>query len=161
MSIKYYYIALLGFATLQRIDGQSHQAGRGSLVLVKEDLARRRTTISEIVKEGRSGAHSWRIEMCIFEIDGTKIVSLYSSPRVPDTRLYQEIEDTIQLLPQGPLIFVGDFNVNVKDKPSHRLHAVMALHGLNCRLESACSTTNEDTQIDLMFSSFPTQVHVY
>ena len=147
-----------GRAVLARIDAQDHRndrqavGGSGSMVLVNDAIKDQCTQ----VQQHHWSSPGWRIEMITLQIANVSVVLAYFSPRVTRQAILTYLRRVIQSLPPGPLLLTGDFNVDLKRPGESRfLTEQLNAFGLRSLLEPEASTTNLNTQIDLIYTNIP------
>ena len=94
---------------------------------------------------------------------GLNIVSVYNSPRVKKSEAINVLKELISTVTQNgfPTIIMGDFNMKVESPAEIKLTGHFQEFGLNMIVERGKSSTDENTQLDLVYSNIPACAQYY
>lgn len=124
-------------------------ASRGILCFVRNGLP-----FPNIEQVGEQSS----VNMCLFSISiqGVTIFSGYSSPKCSYDLFLNSVEQLYQKSTRNDkIVFIGDFNINLKERPSDRPRKHFERYGLTSLLSTSTSTTNNNTHIDVVFGNMP------
>lgn len=143
LTMKTQTIELKGYNIAFRTD-----AFRGILCFVKADL--NFENIQCVCEE--SGA-------CFFSlsINAVTVISGYAHPNCTSKIFQKKFEQIYEKMSQKNenIILLGDFNINIKSNCKKGLKEYLEKFKMKSLLRTATSTTNNNTQIDIVFANVP------
>ncbi|GBM69554.1 hypothetical protein AVEN_219188-1 [Araneus ventricosus] len=137
-----------GYRTVRRMDCEKRRHAFGLAFYTKESAAVLYTYFNE--KDGQS--------CCLTAVLSIEIAvsSGYKPPSTPYRLVEYYFEQAINanLCVSNKVIVLGDFSLDVHSKPVHRFYKYLLPRGFKNQLTESKSTTNANTGIDCVFSTF-------
>ncbi|GBN86789.1 hypothetical protein AVEN_15831-1 [Araneus ventricosus] len=135
-----------GYRTVLRMEKRRHAFGLA--FYTKESAAVLYTYFNE--EDGQS--------CCLTAVlcNEIAVCSGYKPPSTPYLQVEYDFEQAINaaLCASNKVIVLGDFNLDVHSKPVHRFYKYLLQRGFKNQLTESKSTTNANTGIDCVFSTF-------
>ncbi|XP_055845331.1 uncharacterized protein LOC129911529 [Episyrphus balteatus] len=156
-----------GFKLIYRSDQDyKKRKPRGLMCFVKETLSIDTKSIKsatiQIIIDSTKKTH---IDLLSFELGEVLVIAGYKSPSASFEDFREQFKDFMNEIRhklRGKIVLLGDFNINLRNKQNTFLHETLTEWNLRSALPNNAVTTDNNTQIDVIFSNIhPLECGVY
>lgn len=149
-----YQPELFDFKIVHRSNVQRTIGTRGILIFVKPNIAF--NLLDYQIRHSHNQTKKYHIEVFIFETTDLIIVTGYKSPSTPMKDLEELISNALTTASSKNCkrhVLIGDFNVDLSQK-GNRFKEFLSNFSMESKLAESESTTNHNTQIDVIFANY-------
>lgn len=149
-------LQLNGFVLFYRSDNTQFRKQRGLALFCK--TLEKPQVLKHVVVQNEPNKTSFNLDLILIKTFSKYIITGYKSPATPNFILQSNVIDLIKIAiadsndPNCEMAFLGDFNIDVIE--SDILQKILGPFGFDSKLPVKESTTNNETQIDVVFTNF-------
>lgn len=137
-----------GYRTAFRLDNKKLRKPRGIIGFVKKNIVS--TVLDQCFQDIKNKHHTTSMDLILLQVNDIKILTGYKSPTVHEKIFVSQLKKSNLNNPLDSYIIIGDFNIDVFQNESSFEICLKRLQ-FSRAIDPAISTTNFNTQIDIIF----------